>query len=331
MNASPAAEGPALDVVLVNWNSGEQLRACLASMAASRLSRVRLGRVVVVDNASTDASADELPAMLAGAPVRVLRNAANLGFARACNQGAAACGPDASPLLLFLNPDTVLAPDTLEVAAGFLAGPAPAQVGILGVQLRDADGRIARSCARLPNLARLLGRSLGLEQLPSWLYPGHYLRRFGHDVSRPVGQVMGAFFLVRRSLFDALAGFDERFFVYYEEVDFTQRALARGCTSYFLASTHVQHAGGGSSRQVKDRRLSYNLHSRLRYAGKHFSRPGALLVALATLGVEPLLRLGQAAVRADAAGAGQVLRGYRLLYAAVAGDLRAALRRGGRR
>ncbi len=327
MSSVSTTERPALDVVLVNWNSGEQLRACLASMAASRMTGVRLGCVVVVDNASTDGSAQALPARLADAPVRVLRNPANLGFARACNQGAAACGPAPSPLLLFLNPDTVLAPDTLEVAGTFLARQAPAQVGIVGVQLREDDGRIARSCARLPNLGRLLGRSLGLEQLPAWLYQGHYLRRFGHDASRPVGQVMGAFFLVRRPLFDALAGFDERFFVYYEEVDFTRRALTRGCTSHFLASTHVQHAGGGSSRQVKDRRLSYNLHSRLRYAGKHFSRPGALLVALATLGVEPLLRLGQAAARGDAAGAGQVLCGYRLLYSAIARDLRAAARR----
>lgn len=327
MSTAHTAEGPALDVVLVNWNSGEQLRTCLASVAASRTIRVRLGCVVVVDNASTDASAANLPTTLLAAPVRVLRNAANLGFARACNQGAAACGPAPSPLLLFLNPDTVLAPDALEVAGTFLAEQAPAQIGIVGVQLREPDGRIVRSCARLPNLPRLLGRSLGLEQLPARLYQGHYLRRFGHDASRPVGQVMGAFFLVRRPLFDALAGFDERFFVYYEEVDFTRRALARGCTSYFLASTHVQHAGGGSSRQVKDRRLSYNLHSRLRYAGKHFSRPGALLVALATLGIEPLLRLGQAAARTDVAGAGQVLRGYRLLYTAVADDLRAAARR----
>jgi N-acetylglucosaminyl-diphospho-decaprenol L-rhamnosyltransferase len=92
-----------LDVVCVNWNSGKQLAACLASLATTDRSRVALGRVVVVDNASSDGSAVGLdPGDL---PLHVVINPTNRGFGAACNQGARG-GP--SPYSLFLNPDTRL-------------------------------------------------------------------------------------------------------------------------------------------------------------------------------------------------------------------------------
>ena len=90
-------------VVIVNWNSGAQLRECLTSFAAAAGDDVTLSRITMVDNASVDGSADGLENM--GLPLTVIRNTENHGFAAACNQGAA--GSDAD-FLLFLNPDTRL-------------------------------------------------------------------------------------------------------------------------------------------------------------------------------------------------------------------------------
>lgn len=104
-----------LDVVIVNWNTGDCLRTCLRSLAAAG-SGLRLGPTVVVDNASWDGSAAQLPA---SPEVVLMSNPTNVGFAAACNQGARV---GSAPYLLFLNPDTVLLPDTLRSVLGFMEG-----------------------------------------------------------------------------------------------------------------------------------------------------------------------------------------------------------------
>ena len=101
-------------VVAVNWNSGAQLRECLQSFEAVAGDNVTLARVTVVDNASTDDSAERLDAK---APLVVIRNEDNRGFAAACHQGAANSEAD---YLLFLNPDTRLMPGSLELPARYL-------------------------------------------------------------------------------------------------------------------------------------------------------------------------------------------------------------------
>src|SRR5438552_2554141 len=132
-------------VVIVNWNSGAQLRECLASFAAAANDDVALARVTVVDNASADGSADGLEP--ASVPLTVIRNPENRGFAAACNQGAAGSGAD---FILFLNPDTRLVPGSLELPARYLGSEHHEDVGIVGIQLVDANGHVARNTARAP-------------------------------------------------------------------------------------------------------------------------------------------------------------------------------------
>jgi GT2 family glycosyltransferase len=280
-------------VVVVNWNAGDRLRACLDSIDAHGDGLV--SQVIVVDNGSTDSSA-------AGLEVRpgvsLVRAGANLGFGRACNLGARqAAGGD---LLLFLNPDAALHAGTLAALAACLDAPANARVGICGVQLVDETGSVARSCSRLPSVAGLLAQSSGLDRLFPRL--GQAMVEWDHAATRDVEQVIGAFFLVRRALFASLKGFDERFFVYYEEVDFSLRARDAGWRSLYLADVQAFHAGMGTTAQVKARRLFYLLRSRLLYAGKHFSRPGAVAVALGALFVEPLARTALALARGSWSG-----------------------------
>src|SRR5436190_20048041 len=111
-------------VVIVNWNSGAQLRECLASFADLSGEDAVLACITVVDNASSDGSCDGIEA---GAPLTVIRNGENRGFAAACNQGA--IGSDAE-FILFLNPDTRLMPDSLEGPARYLRAPEHKSVGI---------------------------------------------------------------------------------------------------------------------------------------------------------------------------------------------------------
>jgi len=131
-----------------------------------------------------------------------------------------------------------------------------------------------------------------------------------HVETRQVDQVIGAFFLVRRSVFEELQGFDERFFVYFEEVDFSRRAQQKGWQSFYLADTQAFHAGGGTSGQVKAKRLFYSLRSRTLYSFKHFSLVNAVTVLLATLCAELFSRSLLAIVRGSGASIKDVWGAY---------------------
>jgi len=275
-----------ISVVIVNWNAGDQLQACLDSFGAA-VGGLRPGQsldeVVVVDNASRDGSADHLT--LAAGRLRVIRNEQNRGFAAACNQGAAGLGSD---LVLFLNPDTKLFANSLSAPMAFLAAPEHSGVGIVGVQLLDESGTIARSCSRYPRPGQFASAVVGLDRvLPR---TGHAMREWDHRQTRDVDQVIGAFFLVRRSLFEALQGFDERFFVYFEEVDFAARAGKSGQRSVYLTEAQAWHRGGGTTDQVKGLRLFYSLRSRLLYSAKHFSTFDRANMWIVTWLLEPVSR-----------------------------------------
>ena len=215
-------------VVIVNWNSGAQLRECLQSFAAvAAMTHVAL-RVTVVDNASTDGSCDGLE----GATARRRRSFAMptiAASAAACNQGAA--GSDAD-FLLFLNPDTRLMPGSLELPARYLQAPRTRRSASSASSLLDADGHVARNTARTPTAWSMIGNSLGLDRLLPSVFPPHFVTEWAHDETRTVDQVMGAFFFVRRSVFEVLGGFDERFFVYYEDLDFSVRARTQAGAAF---------------------------------------------------------------------------------------------------
>jgi GT2 family glycosyltransferase len=297
-----------LAIVIVNWNSGEQLRECLASipLATAPLADIDVEtEVVVVDNASGDDSAQHLQA--ADLPVHVVCNTVNRGFAAACNQGAQTRSAD---LILFLNPDTRLFADSLRPAIDFLRAPGQHDVGIVGIQLLDDRG-VARSCSRFPSAWRFLAQAFALDR--AWPALGHAMREWDHESTRSVDQVIGAYFLVRREVYEALRGFDERFFVYYEEVDFARRAKAQGWRSVYFAGAKAYHRGGGTSSQVKGRRLYYNLRSRLAYGAKHFGPVQRALLAAVTWGLEPWTRRTQLLLQRRFDELQHLSEGYRLL------------------
>ena len=122
------------------------------------------------------------------------------------------------------------------------------------------------------------------------------------------------FFLVRRSLFDHLKGFDERFFVYFEEVDFSFRAKKLGWASVYFSGAKAFHLGGGVSQKVKAERLFYSRRSGIQYIWKHFSIFKIILVCFGILIIEPFARVMQVLVRQSNVSIKEILFGYALLY-----------------
>jgi GT2 family glycosyltransferase len=302
---------PSVGIAIVNWNAGAQVEQCLASIREADWSAVTLSAVVVVDNASTDGSLEHI-SKSSWLPLTIVRNAQNCGFAVACNQAAALIDAE---YILFLNPDTRLPPDAVRRAVQWMDDPAHRQTGIAGIQLVDDDGVVARSCARFPTATTCVLRSLGLDRLPG--LRGYMMNEWDHADSRQVDHVIGAFYLVRAAVFRALAGFDESFFVYLEDVDFSYRARRAGWLSHYLADARAYHKGGGTSEQVKSTRLFYSLRSRLRYARKHFSPLGGTAVAVSTLLLEPVVRLAACTLGSSPTPARETLSAYAMLWRSI--------------
>jgi len=283
---------PTIDIVIVDFNSGPALRACLESIVVARTPEVVISRVCLVDNASSPPSAEA--ALGLGLPIDLTTNQDNRGFAAACNQGATGSKAD---YLLFLNPDAVLRPDSLSVPILFMEEAAHATVGICGIQLVDESGRVHRSCARFPTPSNYLIHLLGLNRLSPSIFRPQFMEEWDHGRTQSVDQVIGAFFLARRSLFERLNGFDERFFLYFEEVDFSYRARNLGWATYYVSGTRAFHQGGGTSSKALRLRLYHSLKSRILYAEKHFSSLKTQVVKIEALFLEPGLRLAQSALR----------------------------------
>lgn len=278
-----------LDIVIVNWNSGVLLRRCCEAIRRSRID-LSLVNVIIVDNGSTDASLEEAISVLDGAlSFHAIKLADNEGFARACNLGAKA---GTRQYLLFLNPDTEVERDTLQKSLDKIQ-KSPVNT-VLGARHTDEAGNTVPSCSRFPAPGDFLTDAFGLTRiLPNYFKRPTIIGLAGMDYERSgyVDEVSGAFFLLARSDFDYHDGFDDEFFVYYEELDLSLRIQQAGGRIYYDTDLVIQHVGGGVSSQVRDKRLFFELRSRLLYAKKHFRLSGTALVWLVSLLIEPASRI----------------------------------------
>lgn len=294
-----------IDIVVVNWNSGDFLLKCLNSILTKE-NEVLIHHIYIIDNNSTDDSLYKAPP---AQKIVLIKNPENFGFARACNQGFKLC---TSQYVLLLNPDTQLYDSTLKKCVHFMEDRQ--DVGILGCQLIGDDGKIAKSCARFPSPLQMFYDATGLSKIaPQVFRPATRMTDWDHKESRFVDQVMGAFMFMRNSVLNTANYFDERFFVYYEELDFSERVSKMGVKSYYYTGIKIIHSGAGTTRDVKGFRLFLNLRSRLQYAKKHFAMSGYFLVWISTIFLEPLSRMAFSVLNGRFIEVKDILKGYRLL------------------
>ncbi|MGH7707821.1 MAG: glycosyltransferase family 2 protein [Vulcanimicrobiaceae bacterium] len=269
----------AVDVIVVCWNDRDKIARALDSVFA--LSELRadpsFAGVVVSDNGSTDGSREYIAERYDGR-VRILANGANLGFGAACNRAFAVTQ---SPYVYLLNPDAELKDGALAAIVGFLDGHP--RCGIAGSRIYNHDGTIQESCGEFDTWAGAFLRSSAWGEWPVFrrFANGAELRAWGHVTQRPVDIAIGAALTIRRTLFDAIGVFDERYFLYHEEVDFAKRAAAAGFETWYVPTSEAVHEGMGSARgqyNVEQRKQ----RSRRAYWIKHHGRLwyGSLVAAL---------------------------------------------------
>ncbi len=230
-------------VIIVNFNAGEHLRAAVGSVAADLQGAAH--HILVVDNASSDDSA----AAVEGLPdVALVRNAANRGFGAAVNQAAALT--DARYLWL-LNPDCRVLPGTFARLAGTLARHDDCAVA--AARLLNADGSVQASARGEPSawtglfgrhglLTKVFPRSAAARRN----LPAADLVEAGVE-SAVIDWAMGACLLVRRDRFEAVGGFDERYFLYWEDADLCRRLRTLGFATRYVPAAQVVHVGAVSS------------------------------------------------------------------------------------
>ena len=260
---------PAVTAVVVNWNAGEDLFRCVASLLEVQ-ERLPLD-VVVVDNASSDGSPDAVETF--GDRVRLVETGGNFGFGRGVNRGVEV---STGPYILAMNPDVTVGPDSVERLLDYLE--AHGRVGVVGPRLVDRRGRAQLSCGKAPRLTGEICRKFLLHLVFPFL-------KFGCRVSggpTSVGWVTGACFLARRSAFGAVGGMDDAIFMYYEDVDLCLRLGGAGWTVAYLPEACAFHAGGESSKKALERMLVEGMASHLYVMKKHLGDHAGRLLAILT-------------------------------------------------
>jgi GT2 family glycosyltransferase len=259
-----------LAVAVVSFNTRELLEACLASVQ-----RAGAAEIIVVDNGSTDGSVELIRERFP--EIRLIVQEENRGYGRAADAAIA----DASrPYVLLLNSDTLLAPGAADALA--LDLDEHPRAAVVGPRLANADGSLQRSAYPFPSAWDTFLGETGLH-LAVRRIPGLrelFLRTWSHNRPRRVPWVLGAALAIRRSAFLEIGGFDERFFMYGEDVDLCRRFADAGWEVRYSPVTTIVHLGGGSTRRHEQAMRREFLASKRAYLLRHDSRRAGRVLAV---------------------------------------------------
>ncbi|MFA5029524.1 MAG: glycosyltransferase family 2 protein [Patescibacteria group bacterium] len=230
-----------LSIVIVSWNVKELLNKCLTTI--SKNSAGLSWEIVLVDNASSDGTVETVRQKFP--EVKLIANKQNLGFAKANNL---ALKEAQGEFILLLNPDTEVLSGSLEKCLAIIKDNP--RIGILGCQLLNSDKSVQPSVRRFPRLWPILLLFLKLPKFFSFKSVNRYLAKdFDYQKEQTVDQVMGAFMLLPKRVIGEIGPLDERFFIWFEEVDFCRRARQKGYQVFYTPQAQIIHHGGQSFSQ----------------------------------------------------------------------------------
>lgn len=260
-----------LSAVIVNFNSGALTRACIESILAQELNFPF--EIIVVDNDSDDESVgvlrDEFP------EVSVIANQRNRGFGAGVNQGLQQARGE---FVLILNPDVIVLPGSLPVAVAYLQQHS--DIGVLGAKLINPNGRLQYSCFRFYTPATIVYRRTVLGKLARGRAAVDRFLMKDYDHTRPVevDWLMGSCLLVRTAVVHQVGGMDERFFMYFEDVDWCRRMWEAGWRVVYLPQAvfshyHQRSSQGGFFRVLTNWTTRAHITSAFKYFWKYRGRP----------------------------------------------------------
>ena len=261
-----------VSIIIVNYNVRHFLEQCLHAVyhAIQGLS----AEVLVIDNASTDGSLEYLQPLFPQVQFIALQD--NLGFAKANNHAAKLAK---GQHLLFLNPDTLLAEDSVQKMLALME--AKPQAGALGVRMLDGAGQFLPESKRaFPELIPAFFKLTGFARLfpRSAFFNAYALGHLNENQNHPVDVLAGACMLVRRDLFQQLNGFDEQFFMYGEDIDLSYRIKQAGYQNWYCADTSIIHFKGESTRKGSSNYVQLFYKAMQQFVRKHYSGSKSALI-----------------------------------------------------
>jgi GT2 family glycosyltransferase len=255
-----------LSVIIVSYNSKALLENCLFSVRKA-MNGID-GEIIVIDNNSSDGSKEYLPQKFTG--VKFIFNDANLGFAKACNQGSKISSGN---YILFLNPDTILSETCLKDCISFFESHADA--GAVGVRMLDEKENFLKESKRgLPSPSTSFYKLFGLTAMfpGSKTFARYYQGHLPENENNPADVLSGAFMMIKKEVFEKVNGFDESFFMYGEDIDLSLRITQLGFKNYYLGKISIIHLKGGSTtynfKYIRDFYCAMDLFVKKHYSDK---------------------------------------------------------------
>jgi GT2 family glycosyltransferase len=247
-----------LSVIIVTWNSAADIDACIDSINYSEEFEV-----IVADNASRDATVESLRRHH---HLTLIENPRNAGYAAANNQGLKLATGE---YVLLLNPDTRIELGALDSLSGYL--DEHPKVGAVAPRLVGPDGKTQFSVRSLPTSASLFWELVGLSRLfpMSHTFGRWKMKYFDYKQTAEVEQPMASCLMIRRSVFEQLAGMDEQFPMLYNDVDLSKRLADASWKTVYIPDARVVHRHGASTRQVRAKMIRESHGSAFRYLRKH--------------------------------------------------------------
>lgn len=233
---------PKISIIIVSYNTKKLLRDCLNSLFEA--GKDMNCEVIIVDNASTDGSVRVAKEFENFLNIKLIVNKVNKGFGGANNQGIKIAGSD---LLLLLNSDTIVNKNALERPLSYMKENK--NVGVLGCKLVGIDGNVQSSGGYFPNLFNVFFWMTFLDDIkPIYIRikPYHINPNFENEYIREQDWVTGAYFMIRKKIFDDLGGFDEDYFMYVEEMDYCYRIKSKNWKIIYYPYSDIVHLGGAS-------------------------------------------------------------------------------------
>jgi N-acetylglucosaminyl-diphospho-decaprenol L-rhamnosyltransferase len=266
--------GESLSVIIVTFNCKDLVHRCLDSLGLA-MAGIE-SRVLVVDNASEDGTASHLRAHFPD--VEVIENSVNRGFGVACNQALSRLLPIGN--VLFLNPDTEVTPNSLLMANDCLR--VHPNAGAVGALLIQGDGTVDHACRRwFPSTSSAF--EYFIQRATDTRASSAYASvEAAYTIEAPVDAINGAFMLVRRECLEDVGGFDEKYWMYGEDLDWCQRCWRAGWQVVFTPRATAVHLKGGTSGRRRRLRTNYWFHRSMwiYYRDYEWSAASAPFVAL---------------------------------------------------
>lgn len=252
-----------ISIIIVTYNSENEINDCLVSITSSLLDVDY--QIIIADNNSTDNTLSVIH-QLDTPNINIIKNQKNYGFTKAVNQ---CLNLATKNYILFLNPDTILQDDSLIELTKELKNNET--LGAIAPQLRYPNGNIQKSCRRFPRRRNVIYESFGLNKLFKKSKEFNYWKMgdFDHQSNSYVEQPAGAALLIPKAIFQNIGNFDERFPMFFSDVDYCKRITNAGYKIKYFADTYITHKGGASIHRNQNKMIISSHLSFWRYFNKY--------------------------------------------------------------